>query len=64
MGQSTFTNFFQSFEACREIFSKLAISAWNINGLKHYTLGDKLSNNDFRDNVKDHDLIFLMENMV
>jgi hypothetical protein len=43
------------------MFSKLSISAWNINGLQHYTLGDKLSNNDFIDNIKDHDLIFLTE---
>jgi hypothetical protein len=43
------------------MFSKLSISALNINGLKHYTLGDKLSNNDFIDNIKDHDLIFLTE---
>ena len=54
-------NIFQSFETCRKMFSKLSISALNINGLKHYTLGDKLSNNDFIDNIKDHDLIFLTE---
>ncbi|CAB4026919.1 Hypothetical predicted protein [Paramuricea clavata] len=41
------------------MFSKLSRSA--INGLKHYTLGNKLSKNDFIDNIKDHDLIFLTE---
>ncbi|CAB3994131.1 Hypothetical predicted protein [Paramuricea clavata] len=41
--------------------SRLSISAWNIHGLKHKTLGDKLSNIDFIENVKDLDLIFLTE---
>ena len=41
--------------------SRLSISAWNIHGLKHKMLGDKLSNIDFIENVKDLDLIFLTE---
>ena len=41
--------------------SSITITAWNINGLRHRTLGNKLSNSDFTKNIKDHDLIFLVE---
>ena len=41
--------------------STVSISAWNINGLSHRTLGNKLSNIDFLSNVRNHDFIFLIE---
>ena len=36
-------------------------SSITINGISHRTLGNKLSNSDFTKNMKDHDLIFLVE---
>ena len=39
----------------------ISFSAWNINGMNHRTLGEKLTNQDFLDNIKDHDFIFLIE---
>ena len=44
-----------------EMYSKLSLSTWNINGLKHYLLGDKLRNSDFISDIKKHDLVFLIE---
>jgi exonuclease III len=43
------------------MYSRLSFSAWNINGLKHNIIGNKLTNGDFIQNIKDHDLIFLTE---
>ncbi|CAB4018460.1 Hypothetical predicted protein [Paramuricea clavata] len=43
------------------MYSRLSFSAWNINGLKHNTIGNKLTNGDFIQNIKGHDLIFLTE---
>ena len=41
--------------------SNISISVWNINGLKHKTLGNKLDNSDFTENIKDHDFNFITE---
>ena len=41
--------------------SNITIGAWNVNGLNHRTLGNKLNNSDFTKSIKDHDLIFLIE---
>ena len=43
------------------MYSTLSISAWNINGLNHKTLGNKLLNSDFINDIKDHDFTFLTE---
>ena len=39
----------------------VSISTWDINGINHKTLGQKMKNLDFLDNIKDHDFIFLIE---
>ena len=41
--------------------SSISISTWNVNGINNSVLGNKLLNNDFLHNVKDHDFIFLTE---
>lgn len=41
--------------------SEISISAWNINGLSHKTMGDKLTNQDFVNSVKHNDFILLTE---
>ena len=43
------------------MYSTLSISAWNINGLNHKTLGNKLLNSDFINDIKDHHFTFLTE---
>jgi hypothetical protein len=43
------------------MYSRLSLSAWNINGLKQNIIGNKLTNGDFIQNIKDHDLIFQTE---
>ena len=49
------------FQKLQKMYSKLSISAWNIGGLKHCLLGDKLRNSDLINDIKGHDLIFLTE---
>ena len=43
------------------IHSKLSFTSWNVNGINHKILGNKLNNFDFLSNIKNHDFIFLNE---
>jgi hypothetical protein len=41
--------------------SNISLSTWNIHGLSHNTLGDKIMNKDFPNNISKIDFIFLIE---
>lgn len=41
--------------------TNISLSTWNIHGLSHNTLGDKIMNKDFLNNISKIDFIFLIE---
>ena len=45
----------------QHLYPQQLFSHWNINGLKQNIIGNKLTNGDFIQNIKDHDLIFQTE---
>ena len=42
-------------------FSRISFSTWNVNGLSHKILGDKLQNSDFTNSINSCDFIVLTE---